>query len=98
MQVLEKPISHVEDVAHQSYRSNRGKFEFGSPLKIELNGKLELTGSNGQSVDIMRELQNNPQLLRTLTQMISETISKNISGGKSVFNGGNLTGGLGLDS
>lgn len=90
-------LKYSGGLTQQSPLSNNGKVEFGQPLRIELNGKLEL-GSNGQSIDIMKEIQNNPILLRNLTQMISEAISKNIGGGKTVFNGGQLVGGLGFSS
>lgn len=68
------------------------KITFDKP--ISLDGKIELT-SGGQSIDVISEIQKNPQLLRTLTQMLSEEISKNMFGGRSVNNGFNLTGGLG---
>ena len=63
-----------------------------NPVKIELNGKLELTSSNGQSVDIINELRNNPMILRQLTQMISESLNENIYGGKSTYDGGITSG------
>ena len=53
------------------------------PLKVEINGKLELSGGNGNNVDIMQELQKNPILLRSLVQMISENINQSINGGKA---------------
>ena len=42
---------------------------------ININGTLKLTGDNGQSVDIITELRKNPQLLRSLADMISKEIS-----------------------
>ena len=42
---------------------------------ININGTLKLTGENGQSVDIIGELRKNPQLLRSLADMISKEIS-----------------------
>lgn len=42
---------------------------------ININGTLKLTGENGQSVDIIGELRNNPQMLRSLAEMISKEIS-----------------------
>lgn len=69
------------------------KITFDKP--ISLDGRLELTGGN-QSINIISELQGNPQLLRTITQMLSEAISKNMFGGRAVNNNFNLTGGLGM--
>ena len=42
---------------------------------ININGSLKLTGDNGHSVDIITELRKNPQLLRSLADMISKEIS-----------------------
>lgn len=92
------PASYLNTPAtHNSSTSNDGKLSFEAPLKIEMSGTLKLE-SNGQSIDIMKEIQNNPLLLRNLTQMISESISRNMSGGKVVYNGGQLVGGLGFSS
>ena len=42
---------------------------------ININGSLKLTGDNGQSVDIISELRKNPQMLRSLADMIAKEIS-----------------------
>ena len=42
---------------------------------ININGSLKLTGDNGQSVDIISELRKNPQVLRSLADMIAKEIS-----------------------
>lgn len=42
---------------------------------ININGSLKLTGDNGQSVDIIGELRKNPQILRSLADMIAKEIS-----------------------
>ena len=49
---------------------------------------MELSNSNGQSVNIIDEIKNNPILLRTLSQLISESMEKNINGGRSAYTGG----------
>ena len=41
---------------------------------ININGSLKLTGDNGQSVDIISELRKNPQMLRSLADMIAKEI------------------------
>lgn len=51
-------------------------------MNININGKLDLS-SNGKSIDIMNELRNNPLLLRALTQMLANEISKNMNGGRT---------------
>lgn len=68
--------------------NNNGNIKISfEPLKLE--GKLELS-NNGQSIDLMKEIQNNPLLLRSITEMISQTISSKLNGGKSTFNGNNM--------
>lgn len=44
-------------------------------FNININGSLKLTGENGQSVDIITELRKNPQMLRSLADMIAREIS-----------------------
>lgn len=41
---------------------------------ININGSLKLTGDNGQSIDIIGELRKNPQILRSLADMIEREI------------------------
>lgn len=77
----------LNEVNHSKGTANNSKIQIDT-VKIELNGKLELSNSNGQSVDIINEIKNNPILLRTLTQLISESMEKNINGGKSTYTGG----------
>lgn len=50
-------------------------------LKVEMNGKLEIS-SGGKSVDVMGELQNNPTLIRSLSQMLTQHVSAAMNGGR----------------
>lgn len=75
----------INDVSNNKDTSNNGNIKIET-VKIELNGKLELE-NNGINIDIMNEIKNNPILLRTLSQLISESIEKNINGGKSTYTG-----------
>ena len=50
-------------------------------FNININGSLKLTGDNGQSVDIISELRNNPQMLRSLADMISRELELQTRGG-----------------
>ena len=82
------PLERIfNEISHSNGTANNSKIQI-EPLKIELNGKLELNNSNSQSVDIINEVKNNPILLRTLTQLISESINKTINGGRSTYTGG----------
>lgn len=60
--------NHYED--NQKDSKNTGNRSFD----ININGSLKLTGENGQSVDIIGELRKNPNLLRSLADMISKEI------------------------
>ena len=97
-QVRELPfgfISNEMQKAMGSYSSsNNGEVKI-APIKIEMSGRLEL-GSNGQYIDIMKALQDNPEITRALTHLISESISRNMSGGKVVNKGGQLVGNIGF--
>lgn len=56
---------------------NKGEYN------ININGTLKLTGENGQSIDIIDTLRKNPQMLRSLANLISKEIS-NIDKGANV--------------
>ena len=64
---------------------NDGKVQM-DPVNITINGKLELSGGNGQSIDIMSEIKNNPMLLRSISDMIVQNISTKYYGGRPVGN------------
>ena len=78
---------------HNGYYGGSPTFGDGNikiePIKLEMSGKLELT-NNGQTIDIIKELENNPLIIRAITKMISEGISQKINGGRAIYNGGNL--------
>lgn len=85
------PLERIfNEISHSKGTANNSKIQIDT-VKIELNGKLELSNSNGQSVDIINEIKNNPILIRTLTQLISESMKKNLNGGKSSYTGGIAT-------
>lgn len=71
---------------------------FDKPIEHRFSGSIRLDMPDGSSMDILKEIQNNPMLLRALTQMVSEAVSRNLNGGKTSFNGGNLVGGFGVSS
>lgn len=60
-----------------------------SPIKVEpITLNINLDGALGKSKDFLEEITNNPMLIRSLSQLISESISKNINGGKSTYTAG----------
>lgn len=77
----------TEPMAEPSYaqREQGGPFDTQTikfdTLKVEMSGKLELS-SGGQSVDVMSELQNNPTLIRSLSQMLTQHVSAAMNGGR----------------
>lgn len=50
------------------------QFNKSKTYDININGSLKLTSDNGQSIDIINILRKNPQLLRTLSDMIAKEI------------------------
>lgn len=82
------PLERIfNEISHSKGTANNSKIQI-EPIKLIIEGKLDLSNSNGQSVDIINEVKNNPILLRTLTQLISESINKTINGGRSTYTGG----------
>ena len=63
--------------------ANDGKVQI-DPVNIKIDGKLELANNNGQTVDIINELNNNPMLLRAISNMIVQNISTKYYGGRPV--------------
>lgn len=64
--------------------ANNNRNLTNTPFKIEINGKLTLD-SNGQSVDIINELKNNPLMIQALSNMIANNISAKKYGGRALL-------------
>jgi hypothetical protein len=77
--ILNQYVSKVKPVldksavntAAQVAKANNEVHVTSDPHDINLNGTLNLKGENGQSIDLMTELKNNPTMKRQLTEMIS---------------------------
>ena len=77
--ILNKFNSSVKPIPEKGVSNTYGGVDKGNknihiktdPHDINLNGTLKLQGENGQSIDIVKELRNNPQMMRELTGMIS---------------------------
>lgn len=80
---LGKDAIFAETPSTFTQSTNDGKVQI-DPVNIKIDGKLELTGSNGQTVDIISELNSNPMLLRTISDMIVKNISAKYYGGRPV--------------
>lgn len=68
--VKERSTFDGNSVPSDFEKQKGGKKDFN----VNINGTLKLTSDNGQSVDIIGELRKNPQLLRSLADMISKEI------------------------
>lgn len=89
-----RPLPDIEMPVRDNGNMNR-RYEEKAPvlnngsIKVEpITLNIKLDGVLGQSKDFMEELTNNPMLIRSMSQMISEAINKNINGGKSTYTGG----------
>lgn len=80
---LGKDAIFAESPSTFTQSTNDGKVQI-EPVNIKIDGKLELTGSNGQTVDIISELNSNPMLLRAISDMIVKNISAKYYGGRPV--------------
>lgn len=85
------PISYDMQRVSSSISSSPSSVKVEN-VKVEISGRLDLS-SNGKSVNIIDELNSNPILLRTLSEMLGQQISKSLNGGKA-----NNTNNMGLSS
>lgn len=92
-----RPLPTIEMPNRDYGNMNRGYEERtalpnNGSIKIDpITLNIKLDGILGQSKDFMEELTKNPMMIRNLSQLISESINKNINGGKSVYQGGIAT-------
>lgn len=49
---------------------------------LVIKGEIKLTGKDGQSVDIINTLKENPMFVKQITEMITKQISSNANGGR----------------
>lgn len=82
---LGKDAIFAESPSISTRSTNDGKVQI-DPVSIKIDGKLELANNNGQTVDIISELNNNPMLLRAISDMIVQNISTKYYGGRPVGN------------
>ena len=65
------------------YGSTSNGNDSPSNISLNINGKLELTGENGQSINIIEELKRNPMFVRQITEMIVLQMNNNTYGGRN---------------
>lgn len=86
--IFPSPVS-IDNTNNQNLDSQHGtksndmqKGQFDVNVRGEINLK-----ANGQSINILSELQSNPTLVRAITDLISDSISKKIHGGRAIPGG-----------
>ncbi|MCC8036836.1 MAG: hypothetical protein LIP02_01665, partial [Bacteroidales bacterium] len=84
---VEEPIQSIKTLKEAADLASRQNNQM--PIKIEpITLNINLEGALGQSKDFMEQLSNNPLMMRSMVQLISEAINQNINGGKSSYTGG----------
>jgi len=76
---------------NSSFVGNNGNMVNFETLKVQINGRIELSSPNGQNIDIIDELRNDPIALRALSRLITKHMS-------SAFNGGRGTLDIGISN
>ena len=56
-----------------------------SPIDVNVHGDITLKSEKGQTFDISREIEKDPLFIRTITQLITQNISKTNNGGKGIM-------------
>ena len=74
----------LDNLYNDVHSSNSGSIKLDT-INVSISGSLDLS-SGGQSVNIINELQNDPILLRSLSRMLAEHISKSMNGGRGNSN------------
>lgn len=84
---LAAPEEHPSSDAASQMKQQWQKAE-ASSFEVYLHGEIMLKTENGRSFDISRELENNPMLIRALSDAIGINISHKFNGGrgKSIYN------------
>ena len=71
---------------YNDIHSGNGNVSIPKDMNIHMDGKLELTSQNGQGIDIMTYLQNDPIMLRALSRLIAKHITEASNGGRGTLN------------
>ena len=79
--LFNKVFSKVDNI-YNSLAGNGGSTQSIAPIQLNVSGELNLK-SDGQSVDLLGMIQNNPSFLATMSQMIVTQLSRNVNGGKT---------------
>ena len=81
-----RPIQYDSYVRENPYgngggsENDNGKIEI-APIQININGNIQISGANG-TTDITQQIANDPNFIRSLSQMISLEVEKKVRGGR----------------
>lgn len=70
---------------HSQYNTQTNETQKGQ-FDVNVRGEINLK-ANGQSINLLNELQTNPSLVRAITDLISDSISKKTHGGRAIPGG-----------
>ena len=80
-------INELARIASQgngsSMQQNQG---INQPLDVHIYGDLNLKSPTGETINLTQMIQNDPMLIRRVTELIVSQIGKNIHGGKTEVN------------
>ncbi len=79
---LEQSIRNTWKIAQSNSIANNTNPKHSSPIDINLHGDIMLKTENGMSFDISRQLETDPLLVRKISRLIAEHLSKSINGGR----------------
>lgn len=81
-----RPMQYDSYVSENPYgngggsENDNGKIEI-APIQININGNIQISGANG-TTDITQQIANDPNFIRSLSQMISLEVEKKVRGGR----------------
>lgn len=84
--VMPRPMQYDSYVRENPYSNvggqgnGDGKIEI-APIQININGNIQISGANG-TTDITQQIANDPNFIRSLSQMISLEVEKKVRGGR----------------
>lgn len=85
LDIVAKPLPYDGFVRESFTNTNgggNGKIEI-PPIQININGSIQLNGTGG-SIDITQQLSNDPNFIRSISQIISMEVEKKVNGGRVI--------------
>lgn len=70
---------------HDTGTSMTSPSTLDKPIDVNVHGDITLKSENGQSYDISRAIENDPLLIRTISQLITKHMSSALNGGRGTL-------------